>query len=61
MTYKIDKRVVVSADDIMVWSDDMLGATWCYRHELEEMSHMSDDYTTLYLDSEDWLKHEANV
>jgi len=26
--------------DILLWPDN----TWCYRYELEEMSHMSDDY-----------------
>lgn len=27
-------------DDLIIWSDD----TCCYRYELEEMGHMSDDY-----------------
>lgn len=25
---------------ICYWSD----GTWCYRHELEQMAHMSDDF-----------------
>jgi len=29
-----------SSEDIMRWPD----GTWCYRYELDEMSHMSDDY-----------------
>lgn len=28
-----------SLDDILLWAD----GTWCYRYELPEMSHMSDD------------------
>ena len=47
----------LNAEDIMVWPDDMLDPTWCYRDELEEMNHMSDDYITLYVDSESWIKH----
>jgi hypothetical protein len=27
-------------EDIYLWPDD----TWCYRHELEQYQHMSDDY-----------------
>jgi len=30
-------------DDILVWPD----GTWCYRYELREYAHMSDDYTVL--------------
>lgn len=37
-------------DDILEWPD----GTWCYRSELEEMSHMSDDYTTIPAGSERW-------
>lgn len=47
----------LSSEDIMVWPDDMLGSTWCYRDELEEMNHMSDDYITLYVGSKAWIKH----
>lgn len=36
-----------SIDDILVWPC----GTWCYRYELSEMSHMSDDYETLYVGS----------
>lgn len=28
------------SEDICLWPD----GTWCYRHELWEMTHMSDDY-----------------
>lgn len=27
--------------------------TWCYRHELEQMAHMSDDFARVDL-PEDW-------
>ena len=39
---KLTKKVFES-DDVLVWAD----GSWCYRYELHEMSHMSDDYTTL--------------
>ena len=37
-----------SPDDVQVvcyWSN----AVWCYRHELDQMGHMSDDYATVEL------------
>lgn len=40
----------MKTDDVLVWPD----GTWCYRHELHEMSHMSDDYLTLLEDSPEW-------
>lgn len=30
-------------EDVSVWCD----GTWCYRYELHEMNHMSDDYITI--------------
>lgn len=30
-------------EGILVWPD----GTWCYRYELREYAHMSDDYTML--------------
>jgi len=41
----------IDNEDIIVWAD----GTWCYRHDLEQMSHMSDDYLVLPYDSADWL------
>lgn len=32
-----------ATEDICVWPD----RTWCYRYELREMNHKSDDYETL--------------
>ena len=43
-------------EDIMLWSD----GTWCYRYEVEEMTHMSDDYEILYMDSPMWLEIMEN-
>jgi len=34
-------------EDIYLWPD----GTWCYRYELEEMLHMSDDYRVYYFDT----------
>lgn len=41
-----------SPDDIFVWAD----GTYCYRCEVGEFASMSDDYTTLYVDSPAWLR-----
>lgn len=38
MTHKRDP------EDVIKWPDD----TWCYRSELPEFSHKSDDYEVLY-------------
>jgi len=39
-------------EDIILWPDGV----WCYRYELEEMSHKSDDYETLHYGTKE---HEA--
>jgi len=39
-----------SQDDILEWPD----GTICFRYELEEMGHMSDDYTTVPAGSKRW-------
>ena len=44
-------------DDILIWQD----GTWCYRHELHEMNHMSDDYEIFYYWSEGYDKVCADV
>ena len=41
---------VLSSEDVILWSD----GTWCYRYELHEMTHMSDDYVVLPFESADW-------
>jgi hypothetical protein len=36
----------------MLWPD----GTWCYRHELSEMNHMSDDYEIIAFGSSKYLE-----
>lgn len=38
-------------EDIFLWAD----GTNCYRYEIGEMNHMSDDYCVLYFGSDDYL------
>jgi hypothetical protein len=45
-----DQVQPVSSDDIFVWPD----GTMCYRHELEQRSHMSDDYKCIPQGSAVW-------
>lgn len=40
-----EDKVTVDIEDIIVWVDP---STWCYRYELQEMQHCSDDYSVLY-------------
>jgi hypothetical protein len=40
----------MNLDDIVVWADN----TWCYVHELRQMSHMSDDYEIVSFETEDY-------
>lgn len=45
-------------EDIVVWPDD----TWCYRHDLPTMNHMSDDYEVISIsttEAQDFLKREG--
>ena len=39
-----------SYEDLMLWAD----GTFCYRSQLSEMSHMSDDYEVLPFESAEW-------
>lgn len=39
-------------DDVMLWPC----GTWCYRHELHEMTHKSDDYEILYVGTSEWAE-----
>lgn len=36
------------SEDLLIWAD----GTWCYRYELSEFNHMSDDYELVEFDSE---------
>lgn len=38
------------SDDILRWPD----GSWCYRYELPEMAHKSDDYEVLSAGSAAW-------
>ena len=40
----------IEGEDICLWSD----GTWCYYEELEEMTHMSDDFEIVEMDSPQW-------
>lgn len=40
---KFTSKDQMDMEDILLWPDN----TWCYRYELHEMNHMSDDYLTL--------------
>jgi hypothetical protein len=40
----------MNLEDILMWPD----GTWCYRHELSEMTHMSDDYRVIAFDSAEY-------
>lgn len=45
-----------SCDDIIVWPC----GSWCYRSELQEYTHKSDDYEVLFVDSPHWLAFDEN-
>lgn len=44
-------------DDIFVWPD----GTWCYRDELEQVSHMSDDTTVLVYNTNEYRAFLAEL
>jgi hypothetical protein len=48
---------VGSLEDIMVWPNEV----WCYREELESITHMSDDYEVLVAGSPEWQKFVDGV
>ena len=37
-------------DDVFVWPDGM----WCFRDELPDFSHKSDDYRVINAGTDDW-------
>ena len=39
-------------EDVIKWPD----GTWCYRYELPEFSHKTDDYEVLSFDASEWHK-----
>lgn len=42
----------MSDEDILLWAD----GTWCYAEELDEMSHMSDDFERVPVDTPRWYE-----
>lgn len=44
-------------EDILRWPD----GSWCYRHELPEMGHKSDDYEVITEDSPEYLLFEGET
>lgn len=38
-------------EDIIVWADE----SWCFRYELHEHQHKSDDYQVIAEESEGWF------
>jgi hypothetical protein len=47
---------VHSLEDIIVWPC----GTWCYREELSQMNHMSDDYIVLWYGSAEYNAFDAS-
>lgn len=41
-------------EDIIVWPDGTDWPTWCYREELEQMTHMGDDFEVVRFESPRW-------
>ena len=46
----------MDSEDIFLWCDGV----WCYRYELYEMNHKSDDYEVLPFESARYLKFIEN-
>lgn len=40
----------MNPDDIIVWPDDV----WCFRDELYDFSHKSDDYMVIIAGTDEW-------
>lgn len=50
-------RSINHPDDVFLWPE----GTWCYRNELWEMDHMSDDYLILRVDSSAWIRFFEDI
>lgn len=48
LVYRVNTKF--SLEDIFLWPDE----TWCYRSEIQEMNHMSDDFKILSVDSPEY-------
>ena len=49
MKQKEDNKTT-DLEDIFVWPD----GSWCFRYELSEFQHKSDDRQTLYFGTPEW-------
>jgi hypothetical protein len=45
---------LTSSDDVLFWPCN----TWCYRHQLAEFSHLSDDFQVIKAGTHAWLAFE---
>ncbi len=45
----------VDMEDVFLWSN----GDWCYRYEIFEMKHKSDDYCVLYFGSREYNRFFA--
>lgn len=55
LDYWLDRKARPSPDDVILWPDD----SWCYRHELAEFNHKSDDYEVLAVGASAYAVHQA--
>lgn len=55
----IDKSAELTYDleDIVMWPN----GTWCYRYEIHEMNHMSDDYFNISFGTEQYNNFFNNL
>lgn len=47
----------IKPDDLIVWAD----STWCFRYELSQYNHMSNDYSVIKADSKEWLAFISDI
>lgn len=51
----------MTPEDLIVWPN----GAWCFRNELEEMTHLSDDYKVLESNTPEWVEflsvHESEI
>lgn len=47
----------IDLEDLIVWPDD----TWCYRYELYDFKHKSDDYKVLYFETDEYFDYLQNT
>lgn len=45
-----EDKFTVDIEDVFIWPN----GEWCFRYELSEMTHKSDDYLTVFFGTEEW-------